>query len=405
MGANSVVSPPDGQDRDVRFAVDFFIPVPGFVFNDFEDGRLTPTMLAVYCVVLRQADFETGLWGGSAPKAHAGLGGQLSIRAVQESLKKLCDAGYLKSFHKAGKHGNYIVAIDGYRVRFGSRKGEILDAHSTLDPRQPTYRSSAETPAGAEAVRPSRDAIKDVISDRVNATEPHHQHFDSSSRVSASTLGDLSLLEVDRTFDRVIGELMSKAGVSANATEKHREEARAIAASHGGRDLFVAALALWLGEGTAYERRFVGEAVRDWMLDHFNATYATAYIRKATRLLPLVRVTPVHLWNEATAHLDYLQSTGEETNIEGATPEQIAQLAEVWDRHDPYDADLAITLAGNLELFLLNPDLYVEHLSRLALKYNPYVIASARKLAPSSDEFLLRPDSYIDSYRKSKKVP
>jgi hypothetical protein len=126
---------------------DHFIAVQAGLFEHFENGEMTPTMFACYSVVLYQADYETGFWRGSAPKIEAAWGGQIGERSIQDALKKLCEKGYLKSFHKKGRRGNYIVAINKYLIRFGKNKGLRLNADQTLDLEHPVYESPPESPS------------------------------------------------------------------------------------------------------------------------------------------------------------------------------------------------------------------------------------------------------------------
>lgn len=116
------------------FADDFFVPIPGEVYTAMEEGQLTPAMWCVYCLVLRQVDFETGVWRGSAYRIWDGTGGQMPLRTVQQNLAELCRCGLLKTFHVKNSRGNYPVLVNGYRVRFGPKKGYRLNAQATEVP-------------------------------------------------------------------------------------------------------------------------------------------------------------------------------------------------------------------------------------------------------------------------------
>src|SRR5208337_2201929 len=119
--------------------VDFFIPVQKELFLKVEDGELTLNEFSCYVWLLHQADYETGLWRGSAPRLAAALGGQLSEDIFKTTLRGLREKGLLKSFHKPGTKGNYWIAIHKYVIRFGKRAGLLLNALATEDPKKPIY--------------------------------------------------------------------------------------------------------------------------------------------------------------------------------------------------------------------------------------------------------------------------
>lgn len=151
------------------FKNDFFIPLPGDFYNHIESGEITLNQCAVYIIVLRQCDFETGMWHGTAYKIHAALGGQVHLRTVQDAIKALCEKGFLCSFHKPNERGNYPILIHNFPVRTGKHKGCRLDAKATTDPLAPVYQrdtarrprehreSNREGTASPTANRPRKD--------------------------------------------------------------------------------------------------------------------------------------------------------------------------------------------------------------------------------------------------------
>jgi hypothetical protein len=127
-------------DQRLNQAADnLFIPIPGRIFNDFETGKMTLNMWGIYSVILRQLNFDTGIWRGTAYKICAAWGDRIPLRTIQENLRNLCDAGYVKSFHVQGQRGGYVIAVEGYRIRFGPKEGHILNAMATTDPNYPVY--------------------------------------------------------------------------------------------------------------------------------------------------------------------------------------------------------------------------------------------------------------------------
>ena len=162
------------MSRPARFKNDFFIPLPGEFYNLIEDGTITLNMWCVYMVILRQCDFETGIWRGTMYRVHAQLGGQMHLRTVQNTFKALCDAGYLHSFHVKSERGNYPVLIHRYPVRFGKHKGYRLDADATVNPDAPVY-------ARDTGARPRKDRASTANGPRVQ--DSHLPYYPDSPSV------------------------------------------------------------------------------------------------------------------------------------------------------------------------------------------------------------------------------
>jgi hypothetical protein len=158
----------DSTERRL-FKDDFFIPFDGELFNDIKDGKLTPTEFCVYSMLLRQADFDTGIWTGSASYICIGWGRQLNQRTVQHRLKQLAEKGLIKSFHRRGQRSDYAVAIHNYRVRYGKWKGYKLDASATTDSRHPVYRPDCEPTTISERT------------DSESSAQPQRKHSESTA--------------------------------------------------------------------------------------------------------------------------------------------------------------------------------------------------------------------------------
>jgi hypothetical protein len=161
--------------KSALFDDDFFIPIPADIFNDFETGRMDLPMWGVYGVLLRQVDFETGVWRGTAYKISAAWNEHLELRTVQRTLARLED-GYIKAFRNPnGQRGGYYILLHNYRIRFGPMAGHYLDALATTDPKDPIYRPGTVSPAE-----------RDDQSDRdTTPSRPRHDRVwgDESSRL------------------------------------------------------------------------------------------------------------------------------------------------------------------------------------------------------------------------------
>jgi hypothetical protein len=126
--------------KRVLFNDDFFIPIPGEIFNEFETGQMDLHMWGVYAVLLRQVDFETGVWRGTAYKISVAWNDHLELRTVQRALTRL-DNVYVKAFRNPkGQRGGYYILLHNYRIRFGPFAGHYLDALASPDPKHPVYR-------------------------------------------------------------------------------------------------------------------------------------------------------------------------------------------------------------------------------------------------------------------------
>jgi hypothetical protein len=119
------------------------------VLRDLQDhtfaGKLGFAELGAYYLIHQQADFETGIWTGSAARlrATAPKGGE-SLRCVQRTLKHLTKIGFLKPFRKRAQRGNYPILINKYQPLVGPHRGMRLNAQKTTDWRNPVWENCTE---------------------------------------------------------------------------------------------------------------------------------------------------------------------------------------------------------------------------------------------------------------------
>jgi hypothetical protein len=144
MAKNHSSNPPNPRKTSAMFPGDRFVAVPEFVSDDVAAGTISLGMSAVFQVLLKQCDYETGMWRGSAPRVQDAIAEAMTKRTVQNHLERLVEVGYLKSFHQQGKRGNYFVAICDYRVRNGEHAGQLLDANATTYPTKPVFKKYEE---------------------------------------------------------------------------------------------------------------------------------------------------------------------------------------------------------------------------------------------------------------------
>ena len=103
------------------FADDFFIPILGDLFNDIQERKLTPLEFFVLAMLLRQVDFNTGIWTGSACWIQVGSGGQLNPRTIQSVMNSLGEKRVIKSFHRRGQRNDFLCFCE----EAGKKAGEV----------------------------------------------------------------------------------------------------------------------------------------------------------------------------------------------------------------------------------------------------------------------------------------
>jgi hypothetical protein len=279
---------------------DFFIPIDVDLVDRLED-EFTPITWAVLCIVLRQVDYKTGIWKGSAARVAAALGGKVKLRTVQDALQSLQESGHLKSFHRRGQRHNYLVAIPGYAVRSGKWAGYTLDAERTTDPKRPVYvKNGATTHRLREGldketrknqpdselgdVPPRTDCPKTgenelpLRNDCATTAHPHARYLDypdclttTPQNLKDSVGGEKSIgTEKSSSSSPPQKELIAaivatlrrhNASTASNAT--HRAQATTLSEEHGA-DTFLQALDFWLAnDGQKWIKG------RDWVLAHF----------------------------------------------------------------------------------------------------------------------------------------
>lgn len=99
-------------------------------------GWMDEVMYLAYCVILRQADFETGVWRGSAERLAAAC--LWSKSKANRALNRLVAGHYISSKHVPDVRGNYDVLINNFVPTVGSMKGKKLRRTKTVD-----YRSDS----------------------------------------------------------------------------------------------------------------------------------------------------------------------------------------------------------------------------------------------------------------------
>ena len=118
-----------------------FVRLHRELLGDIDRGDLSLGMFFIYCIMLLQADQDTGIWWGSARKLWLLGPRDRSIRSIQDNLHKLGNSGYLKSFHVRGRHGNFPVLINRFDCTDGAQKRKHLNAANSTDCTNLVYES------------------------------------------------------------------------------------------------------------------------------------------------------------------------------------------------------------------------------------------------------------------------
>jgi hypothetical protein len=134
--------------------VNGFIKIRRGLEEHLVSGQLGFFEVGVYLTILLQANYETGVWVGSAPR--------------------LCRIGFLKVMHVRGKKGNFPALINRYEPQFGALRGMRLNAEASTSWQQPVYESCAEgalTPRSERAEAVAEDGTEPAPYPEVEKTK------------------------------------------------------------------------------------------------------------------------------------------------------------------------------------------------------------------------------------------
>jgi len=110
-------------------------------------GRLGLIELGTYLLIHLQADFETGVWIGSAPRLLAAAPRGSNLRDIQRAIQRLAKIGFIRAFQLRGQRGNYRVLINKYEPEFGALRGKRLNAVASTSWQAPVYEACADDDA------------------------------------------------------------------------------------------------------------------------------------------------------------------------------------------------------------------------------------------------------------------
>jgi hypothetical protein len=155
-------------------------------------SRLSLFEAGVYLLIHLQANYESGIWVGSAPKILATAPRGTDLRNVQRAIERLREIGFLKVFHTHGQRGNYRALINRYEPQFGALKGMRLNADKSMSWQSPVYESCAEDALKRRSSRAKSDAEDAPIpkeEEEKEGKEQHHHASPSPAGLDSETRG------------------------------------------------------------------------------------------------------------------------------------------------------------------------------------------------------------------------
>src|SRR5215470_2571744 len=95
-----------------------FIKIRRGIQEHLVSGRIGVAEVGAYLIMHLQANFETGVWVGSAPRLLATAPRGRSLRDMQRAIERLAEISFIRVFHEQGQRGNYPVLIHKYEPQF-----------------------------------------------------------------------------------------------------------------------------------------------------------------------------------------------------------------------------------------------------------------------------------------------
>ena len=103
------------------------------ILEHLDEGTISLLDSAVHDFLCLIADHETGVCRASAEKIHALCPSDISLRAIQRSLARLEEIGWVKRFRTPGKRGNYPIVLGKYFVTDASLRWKSVNLEKTTD--------------------------------------------------------------------------------------------------------------------------------------------------------------------------------------------------------------------------------------------------------------------------------
>jgi hypothetical protein len=152
------------------------------LLNHLRLGRMTLKQKGAFETIVELADWQTGVWFGSARALSAICGAgdvpEREARDLLESLEKAKPQGYIRRFLIAGHRGNYPILVHKYEIRVGEPNASMLvrvNAWETKDWRHPALESCEVDVEVDVEVSPSLKEVRSKNKERLQTLSPRKQ--------------------------------------------------------------------------------------------------------------------------------------------------------------------------------------------------------------------------------------
>jgi hypothetical protein len=205
------------------------------ILEHLEAGTISLLDLAVHdhlnlranLVIGSQSSIPPGICITSAAAIHALCPAQISEKAIQRSLKHLEEIGWIKRWHRPGKHGNYPVLVCRASVHDASGTEYRINGEATTDWRDPKWTSVCDPPM-----------TKEIADRNVSTDREERQKTEPRSAGSARTPDPRHKIAFDSCFEayRVkFGAVPTWAGREGKTLQRFLEDHPAIRAEEIAR--------------------------------------------------------------------------------------------------------------------------------------------------------------------------
>ena len=107
------------------------------ILDHLRDGRVSPSQFAIYCVLILEADSSSGVVRSSAKSLASRYG--FRERTARAGLEDLEKNNYLRRWPCRGRHGEYPILVNRYRVTTGAMSGMRVDAFKSVSWQRPAF--------------------------------------------------------------------------------------------------------------------------------------------------------------------------------------------------------------------------------------------------------------------------
>jgi hypothetical protein len=150
--------PASNPPAATSFFPDGFVGIRSGLFDRLSEGDMTSSMLGVYLILLKQADWKTGVWWGTAYDIKKALGNNEKLSLIRKSIRNLCNKRYVRSMYRQGERGAYPMLLHKYRPSVGDMKGKVLNAWASKSWKELHFDSECV----ANQCRTSAEPVPDV---------------------------------------------------------------------------------------------------------------------------------------------------------------------------------------------------------------------------------------------------